>query len=392
MSALATCRRYQSIHALRLSVRHAAARVGGKHSIPLQPSNRQCRLCHIEHGPHDAKFHALWNLLRDEHQALRMKGWSGEGFLSVGKRVGGSRRIPLHEVQRQARAAAEKRRAQNMRGSVTRLGGTMPPRGTDMRQVIADAVERRNKITKGCASGTKGAQKIADQASKGGLRTKAEVDDANNAAIARALQDLFERDEDEQLQEIYQPGPSGGLGWNPQTGLEMHDQGSSKQQTHTATSSPPPVPYASRSVVSSAAQPPASRAGRPISRLVAEAESKRQPSYSARTRRSTSTCEMKPSSVSIETHPSPTSFAAAAWNCGSCTFENHIDMPHCEMCGTSKPENIDLTAEDGTDFSHSRSTLAKKDKPLGWNCIYCNTYMETKWWTCSACGNLKPSS
>lgn len=261
-----------------------------------------------------------------------------------------------------------------------------------MRQVIADAVERRNKITKGCASGTKGAQKIADQASKGGIRTKAEVDDANNAAIARALQDLFERDEDEQLQGIYQPGPSGGLGWNPQTGLEMHDQGLSKQQTHTAFSSPPPVPNGSRPVVPSAAQSAAGRPGRPISRLVAESESKRQSTNAAPMRSSSSTQAVRPSGLGAKTESLPARVAASAWSCATCTFENHIDMPHCEMCGTQKPATIDLTAEDDTDFSQSRSTLVEKDKPLGWNCSYCNTFMETKWWTCSACGNLKPSS
>ncbi|KAF3342529.1 hypothetical protein VdG2_09489 [Verticillium dahliae VDG2] len=44
-------------------------------------------LSHIVHGPHDGKFHALWNQLRDEHMGLVMKGYTGEGFLSEGEKT-----------------------------------------------------------------------------------------------------------------------------------------------------------------------------------------------------------------------------------------------------------------------------------------------------------------
>lgn len=30
-------------------------------------------------------------------------------------------------------------------------------------------------------------------------------------------------------------------------------------------------------------------------------------------------------------------------------------------------------------------------RALGWLCA-CGTFMETEWWTCSACGKMKPSS
>lgn len=79
------------------------------------------RLCHIVHGPHDRQFHALWNQLRDEHEELVMKGYTGEGFLSQGKRLGGSS-IPLDEARRRARAAAEQRKTL-AKNSGKRLGG-----------------------------------------------------------------------------------------------------------------------------------------------------------------------------------------------------------------------------------------------------------------------------
>lgn len=82
-------------------------------------------LAHIVHGPHDATFHALWNQLRDEHMALTLRGYTGEGFLSEGRMLGGhgcghgyghghgqghGRVKPADEARRLARIAAERRR------------------------------------------------------------------------------------------------------------------------------------------------------------------------------------------------------------------------------------------------------------------------------------------
>src|SRR5438094_562187 len=107
-----------------------------------------CRLSHIVHGPHDANFHALWNQLREEHYQLTLKGYTGEGFLSEGRKLGG-RKIPYDEARRIARAAAEKRRTLGA-GSGQRLGGAPVRVGQDIRKVIADAAERRTRVTKGC--------------------------------------------------------------------------------------------------------------------------------------------------------------------------------------------------------------------------------------------------
>ncbi|KAL8969452.1 MAG: hypothetical protein Q9183_001985, partial [Haloplaca sp. 2 TL-2023] len=80
-------------------------------------------LCHNVHGPHNEAFHNLWNQLRDEHESLIRKGYTGEGFLSEGHKLGGStQRLPVREAQRRARAAAEKRRTLTA-GSGQKLGG-----------------------------------------------------------------------------------------------------------------------------------------------------------------------------------------------------------------------------------------------------------------------------
>ncbi|RFU72223.1 hypothetical protein TARUN_10039 [Trichoderma arundinaceum] len=161
-------------------------------------------LCHIVHGPHDAKFHALWDQLRDEWQGLLFKGYTGEGFLSDGRRLGGRQTLPPHEVQRLARAAAEKRKAhqQLTHGSGQRLGGGDMPRqprpGRNLRQAAAAAAEKRNKALEGCATeklSENEIRNIADTASKNGFRTQAEEDEANDLAIAQALWEMAQEDE-----------------------------------------------------------------------------------------------------------------------------------------------------------------------------------------------------
>jgi hypothetical protein len=43
--------------------------------------------------------------------------------------------------------------------------------------------------------------------------------------------------------------------------------------------------------------------------------------------------------------------------------------------------------------SFSSSTNRPREKEsVGWGCPRCGAFMEHKWWTCSACGTMKPSS
>ncbi|KAK3709241.1 hypothetical protein LTR37_010979 [Vermiconidia calcicola] len=181
-------------------------------------------LSHIIWGEHDARFHRLWDELRDEWETLIRKGYTGEGFLSEGKKLGGGGRVPPpHEMRRLARASAEKRQAQNKlkKGSGQRLGGTpLHLHGRDVRQIIADQVTRRNTIDKGCGSGRNDAVKLSDQSAKNSFKTKAEEDDANNRAIMRALYDLIEEEEEKKLQGTFSEAPTdGGLAWDREDGL-----------------------------------------------------------------------------------------------------------------------------------------------------------------------------
>lgn len=341
------------------------------------------RLCHIVIGPHNNSFHKLWKDLRDEWSSLQLKGYTGEGFLGKGRKLGGrgGKVPPLHEIRRQARAAAEKRKVLNQ-GSGQRLGGRPLPRGME-REAIAAAAARRATITKGCASGTKEAGKMAEEASRDGFRTKAEEDDANDRAIAEALAELWEEEEERKL---YGPGSAGdgGLVWTAESGLEMNEP----------STRPPGQP-------SRAPQQPTTRKGRPISRLVAEAEDKKSANVASASNPQRGSAD---SSNSTSQQTIPPSTNRDLWSCEICTLENPWNYLCCDACGVERPSSIiplrgsGSSGRDTISSSSSRSTVQgltqpkPREEPLGWVCSHCGAFMERQWWTCSACGRMKDSS
>ncbi|KAK6613092.1 WLM domain-containing protein [Botrytis cinerea] len=191
-------------------------------------------LCHNEIGPHNQEFHALWDQLRKEHEGLVNKGYTGEGFLSEGKSLGG-RRVPRHEARRLARIAAEKRQ-NSPKGSDQKLGGRPVPYGTDIRKVIVDAIERRNKVLKGCGESRMNPIEIkdlADEATHNGFKTLAEEDLANDAAIAQAMWELVREDQKKEYGDLYVPpsvqNPAGTSGGN--IGGRASDENSIKSKS-----------------------------------------------------------------------------------------------------------------------------------------------------------------
>ncbi|KAL0935042.1 WLM domain-containing protein [Colletotrichum truncatum] len=340
-------------------------------------------LSHIVFGPHDGNFHALWNQLRDEHEALIRKGYTGEGFLSDGRRLGGGL-IPMHEARRLARAAAEKRRSLSA-GSGQRLGGLGPRPGSDIRRTIVGAVERRNNTLKGCGNmnhNDREIQEISETATRNGFRTQAEEDAANEAAIAQALWELVQEEEKQRYGNYYVPpsaqNPTGNGG-----GSVRGEYGS------RSGSVPPPIP-------GPASRPP------PVPR-----PETRPPVISA------SSSQLQP-------------VQQRGWTCGICTLHNPANFLCCDVCGTEKGQNpqrqvwtpnaekrerqrasaaatgatrpqavtIDLTGSPPR-TGNSRGVgdgAASPAKPLTWACSYCGTIMERQWWTCSTCGVMKDNS
>lgn len=178
-------------------------------------------LSHIVHGPHDAKFHALWDELRTEHETLLMRGFTGEGFLTRGHRLGGAM-PPPDEMRRLARQNAENSRQNDKTRSSAggfRLGGKRIPPGQDARRVIANAIDQRNTINRGCASGSADAEALSRQAKRNTISIKSSEDDANDRAIAEALLELMEEEEYRKLERSDSIHMERGFSWNPEKGF-----------------------------------------------------------------------------------------------------------------------------------------------------------------------------
>ena len=196
-------------------------------------------LAHNVWGDHDGNFHRLWDELRNEQETLMRKGYTGEGFLSAGRQLGGGRVPPPRELRRLARESAEKRKetSKQSKGSGQRLGGVpLHLQGLDVRQIIADQVTRRNTINRGCASGRHDSGQLSDQAHSSSFKTRAEEDDANNRAIAQALLELMQEEEERKFEGAFSSSAAshnGGLAWNPEHGL-YHSGGQGKPEASNA--------------------------------------------------------------------------------------------------------------------------------------------------------------
>jgi hypothetical protein len=392
-------------------------------------------LSHIVHDAHDQHFHALWQQLRDEHEQLTRKGYTGEGFLSKGHKLGG-KRLPMDEARRRARAAAEKRRVLNA-GSGTRLGGAAIPRGADIRRVIADAVQRRSTVTEGCASGTKDSQQLADQATRNGFRTQAEEDDANERAIMQAYIELLQEEEKEKWGASYVP-PSrehpggmsetrvvetGDAGFEVSKSREAETRAAgfdvNKHDDGTQTHASPSALRQTRHVTPERINIPdvdderISISSSSSGMLTPDSVE----SAAARARESTPEIVQERGTSPAETEPH--------WACPTCTLHNPAMYLCCSVCGMERPPEVSRNMypssssasqppsrstripDDGsfanmTTAGSSRSAAANDrrpgapaiDQPLRgwWACHKCGQNMEDMWWTCDRCGVMKLGS
>ncbi|RSH89248.1 hypothetical protein EHS25_002360 [Saitozyma podzolica] len=112
-------------------------------------------LTHIEQGPHDARFYKILGELEEEFYELKRKGYAGEGFHGTGHHLSGFK-VPEHVGKAKGLAAAEKRLAtQRKIGKGGVLGGSGTG-GKTMKEVIAEAAERRIRDDKACNTADEG--------------------------------------------------------------------------------------------------------------------------------------------------------------------------------------------------------------------------------------------
>lgn len=348
-------------------------------------------LVHIVQGPHDEVFHKLWNTLRDEHEALARKGYTGEGFLSTGRKLGG-RRIPRDEARRIARAKAETRRTLTA-GSGQKLGGRSVRRGDDVRRIIADAATRRTTIEQGCGSSATSKtreREIIAQSDRSGTRTKADPIDVDEETMMTAYIDLVQQEEQEKYGKDYIPpsreNPAGSQGGSRPSKAGLIEQqrlieAEARRGSSTSRQPRPPAPPV-----------PSSNEPRSSASLTS---SSRQP---------------EPSNPA----PAPTPSFNSSWSCDICTLVNPSTYLVCDACGTERPSpppspaqvfSTPSTGSNGASIRDSnekkavrsllnleRTTVAEKHKPIGWTCHSCGNFMENQWWTCARCHAMKLSS
>ncbi|TVY18388.1 DNA-dependent metalloprotease WSS1 [Lachnellula arida] len=347
-------------------------------------------LSHNEIGPHNKAFHALWDQLRKEYEALISKGYTGEGFLSDGHKLGGAGRIPMTEARRVARAAAERRRTLTA-GSGQKLGGRPVLAGTDIRKVIVDAIERRSTVLKGCGSGEARDEKeikdIADQATQNGFSTKAEEDAANDRAISQAMWELVQEDQKKEYGDDYiastaeNPAGNGAGQIGPSKPPKAEPFSSTSQQKSSSSKTGKAESSAS------ASQPKAGPSRQPpkhVSRLVTESIPKKPKSVTKPVTKSVT--------KSVPSVPAPDPDPVlSGWTCNACTLHNPLNYLSCDACTTERPPEV---TQKIADAERKKVTTTQ---PIGlktstWTCRKCTTVMEEKWWTCSTCFTMKASS
>lgn len=357
-------------------------------------------LAHNVFGPHDERFHALWNQLREEYDGLLRKGYTGEGFMSQGRRLGGSVVVPHDEARRIARAAAERRRDLSS-GSGQRLGGAAVRKGQDIRRVIVDAIERRARITRGCAATNHSAQEIqdiADSSTSSGFKTKAEEDKANDQAIAQALWELMQEEEQQKYGTDYVPVTrSDPVGNGGGTSIQLKKAGNGCPKPPLSSSSPPHK---------------RSRHGRPAdvdttsSRIHAQdcTISKKVKNLPVNIIGGQElvppnlplfTTELQPVSIAALSHKPDVPSRLAhhgllKWLCPVCTCHNPETFLCCDACASQRPaaDKREMVDEDGKRIKG----MSQKPMLKTWVCHGCGNEIENHWWTCNVCETVKLSS
>ena len=306
--------------------------------------------------------------------------------------------MPMHEARRQARVAAEKR-AVLTAGSGQKLGGRPVRRGEDIRKIIADAAERRTRVTKGCSGSGMSADRereLVQETNKSGFRTKAEEEDANEEAIMLAYIDLVQEEEKQKWGDAYLPpskeNPLGSQG----SPIKLEDEPSTSYSPDLRQRSfgpKPPIPTSTKPPLPPALLPSPSSNPTPQSPV---------PSHPS--------------------HPPPQPPPPSTWTCEICTLVNPSTYLCCDACTTERPftpspsttpapirpTNTTTTPSTRAIPTSIRDSNAKKavrslmsldatsvqqaEKPEGWVCHGCGTYMENQWWTCAGCGVMKLSS
>ncbi|GAA5854077.1 hypothetical protein JCM9279_004374 [Rhodotorula babjevae] len=367
--------------------------------LPLEDSLIGTMLHELTHnvrGPHDDVFFKQLDALQDEYDELRAKGYSGEGFLGDGRRVGEGvghdKGVSVREAREKAlRNFEERERVRKVLGTGGRLGGAAPDtKGRRMADVLADAAERRQRAKKTC--GGDDAHDHPSGSSKADLPPEVQ-DDINRAErdSRTVVLDLTEDSGDEDDALIVVAGPSGSSsrtrvkpdpdGPDPQRSSSPELEVLPAKRSADRPSSPPNkrrAPSAAAARTSSGSRAPSSSATASTASLAPPARGHDAPRARCTAAPAASTSSAAPRAASTSTSTSNSS----AWPCALCTYLNPSALSlTCAMCLTARPSSTLPPAR--------RARVAEDD---GWECHACSTVNGHVFWSCSTCGTVKTSS
>ena len=371
-------------------------------------------MAHIVVGPHNDEFQALWTQLRKEYDALVMKGYTGEGFLSDGHRLGG-RRLPRHEARRLARVAAEKRQSHQMYTGTgagddgsggRRLGGSAIGRGQDPRRVIAKAAEKRKKTMEGCAGSRNKSQKqmerLADQATRNGVSTKGSIDEEEEEAIQQALWDMIQEEQMREYGDSYiestptnPAGNGGGLRTRADIApgiprSEFGDKSGSQRQSSNSSRS-----NGSSSRPSTSHTPRSSSSSSRASSNQTPASSSRPPSNSSTSRHppSSTNCPYasRPAPLPSANSRQPPNKPVSRLVLEAEAQQRQRKTPNRT---TSKDSHMPISTPSTTPAPVSTPATSPHSPPPysapGWTCPLCTLHNPISYLACDACATERP--
>lgn len=408
-------------------------------------------MCHNTFGPHDESFHKMWDQMRDEYWHLMQTGFTGNYFTGRGHYVGG--RMTKTEARRIARAEAAKAAPKGLEPVNRKLGGAPPSRirsRGEMADKIAQAAEKRMGMI--CGSGRRSAEQrqLVAEAAKNARVIEIE-DDENDAAIEQAFMELAQQEREHEATQKY-----GGSGRSRDEAMTIPESSPAKASISREYDAPKaPVwdtmveddPHWPCKVCTMLNQPTSKiceACETPATRIDPSLQAKQKQALDDAKRWECKVCTKlnPPGRLVCGACDSPATAAmnnngkkvkqeqafkqAKQWCCVICTMLNELEQLACVACECQK----DGRAPEGSGYKlsghrssyggaaynatpqpyiagggNSRAKVAPKPRVLGvytekpvreapktWKCHYCTREMDSQWWTCDTCGEVKARS
>jgi len=284
-------------------------------------------LTHIEFGPHDTSFYKLLAELEDEFYELKRKGYSGEGFHGAGNHLSGFK-VSEHVGKAKGLVAAQQRLdTQRMIWKGGKLGGS-DVRGRSMKEVMAEAAERRMRDDRACHPQDSGHAREIEE----------EVRKAQQESIGI---DAIELDSDSSAEAITPPTVEQDI-INIRTPSPDLPQITGVSDVLKPTS----VAVETSQRESAAAHSKSSTLADPSSKLI----------------NTRSVDVVKP-----RTRTKDVKAPATSWSCPTCTLINPISTATCDACSSPRPK--------------------RQGAGSTWFCEFCGTGpREMEFWSCADCG------